>query len=128
MAVCFNLGQPRQMPPAVATNFSRARDMFGGFMTIRTKIVPLIGALLAVSVAGPCLADAELAPHTLELEKSIEPDGLVIQDLSGGVGSQDATSGGGGVLQIMQIQPSTGNGASTSSSAPRYVSTPSRSR
>jgi hypothetical protein len=68
-----------------------------------------------------------LAPHTLELEKSIEPDGLVIQDLSGGVGSQDAT-GGGGVLQIMQIQPSTSNGVSTSSSAPRYVSTPSRSR
>jgi hypothetical protein len=96
-------------------------------MTIRT--VSFTGILLA-GLAAPCLAqEATLPPHSLDFDKSVEPESIVIQDLSGGVGSQDGGGGGGGnVIQIMQIQPSGTNGASSSSSAPRYTATSGRSR
>ena len=97
-------------------------------MTIRT--VSLTGILLAC-LATPCLAqEATLPPHSLDFDKSVEPESIVIQDLSGGVGSQDGGSGGGGnVIQIMQIQPNgSTNGASSSSSAPRYTAVSGRSR
>jgi hypothetical protein len=95
-------------------------------MTIRT--VSFTGILLA-GLAAPCLAqEATLPPHSLDFDKSVEPESIVIQDLSGGVGSQDGGSGGGNVIQIMQIQPSGTNGVSSSSSAPRYVATSGRSR
>ena len=94
-------------------------------MTIR--IVSLTGAFLA-ALAAPCFAqEIAVTPHSLDFDKAVEPEGIVIQDLSGGVGSQDS-SGGGSVIQIMQIQPGTGNGVSSSASAPRYVSTSGRSR
>jgi hypothetical protein len=95
-------------------------------MTIRT--VSITGVLLA-GLAAPCLAqEATLPPHSLDFDKAVEPESIVIQDLSGGVGSQDGGSGGGGnVIQIMQIQPSGTNGVSSSSSAPRYTATSGRS-
>jgi hypothetical protein len=95
-------------------------------MTIRT--VSFTGILLA-GLAAPCLAqEATLPPHSLDFDKSVEPESIVIQDLSGGVGSQDG-GGGGNVIQIMQIQPNGSvNGVSTSSSATRYVATSGRSR
>jgi hypothetical protein len=84
-------------------------------MTIRT--VSFTGILLA-GLAAPCLAqEATLPPHSLDFDKSVEPESIVIQDLSGGVGSQDG-GGGGNVIQIMQIQPNGSvNGVSTSASA-----------
>ena len=89
-------------------------------MNIRT--ISLTGLLLAGLVAPALAQEATLPPHSLDFDKSVEPESLVIQDLSGGVGSQDGGSGGGGnVIQIMQIAPNTANGVSTSSSAPRYV-------
>jgi len=97
-------------------------------MTIRT--VSFTGILLA-GLSAPCLAqEATLPPHSLDFDKSVEPESIVIQDLSGGVGSQDGGSGGGGnVIQIMQINPTgSTNGVSTSSSATRYVATSGRSR
>lgn len=96
-------------------------------MTIRT--VSFTGILLA-GLAAPCLAqEATLPPHSLDFEKSVEPESIVIQDLSGGVGSQDGGSGGGNVIQIMQINPTgSTNGVSTSSSATRYTAISGRSR
>ena len=96
-------------------------------MTIRT--VSFTGILLA-GLAAPVLAqEATLPPHSLDFDKAVEPESIVFQDLSGGVGSQDGGSGGGGnVIQIMQIQPSGTNGVSSSSSAPRYTATSGRSR
>jgi len=95
-------------------------------MTIRT--VSFTGILLA-GLATHCLAqEATLPPHSLDFDKSVEPDSIVIQDLSGGVGSQDGGSGGN-VIQIMQIQPNGSvNGVSTSASAPRYTAISGRSR
>ncbi len=95
-------------------------------MTIRT--VSLTGILLA-GLATPCLAqEATLPPHSLDFDKSVEPESIVIQDLSGGVGSQDGGSGGN-VIQIMQIQPNGSvNGVSTSASATRYTAISGRSR
>jgi hypothetical protein len=93
-------------------------------MTIR--IASLTGALLA-ALAAPCFAEEiAVSPHSLDFDKAVEPEGIVIQDLSGGVGSQDSGGGGGNIIQIMQIQPGVGNGVSTSASAPRYVSGRSR--
>lgn len=91
-------------------------------MTIRT--LSLTGLLLA-GIAAPCLAEeAILAPHELNLDRNIEPESIVIQDLSGGVGSQDNGGSAGNVIQIMQINPNgSTNGVSTSSSATRYVAT-----
>ena len=63
-------------------------------MTIRTVSFT---AILLAGLAAPCLAqEATLPPHSLDLDKSVEPESIVIQDLSGGVGSQDGGSGGGG--------------------------------
>lgn len=95
-------------------------------MTIRT--VSFTGILLA-GLAAPCLAqEATLPPHSLDFDKSVEPESIVIQDLSGGVGSQDG-GGGGNVIQIMQINPTgSTNGVSTSSSATRYTAISGRSR
>ena len=90
-------------------------------MTIR--IIPLIGALLATLVAAPSIAQESVAPHSLDFDSAIEPEGIVIQDLSGGVGSQDTGGGGGSMIQILQLQPGTTNGVSTSTSAPRYSGT-----
>jgi hypothetical protein len=88
-------------------------------MNIRTHTAALIGAMLAVTV--PCLAQEAVAPHTLDIQAPDETSGLVIGDLSGGVGHDSAGGDGGGVVQIVQAQPS-GNGVSTSASAPRFVS------
>ena len=88
-------------------------------MTIR--IVSLTGALLA-ALAAPGGAQEAVSPHSLDFDRSIETDSITIQDLSGGVGSQDS-SGGGSVIQIMQVQPNAGIGVSTSASAPRYSGT-----
>jgi hypothetical protein len=88
-------------------------------MTIR--IVSLIGALLLASPVGACLADEAAAPHAPDIQAPGETEGLVIGDLSGGVG-QDSAGGGGGVMQIVQAQPSLSNSVSTSTSAPRFVS------
>jgi len=95
-------------------------------MTIRT--VSFTGILLA-GLAAPCLAqEATLPPHSLDFDRSVEPESIVIQDLSGGVGSQDG-GGSGNVIQIMQINPTgSTNGVSTSSSATRYIATSGRSR
>jgi len=97
-------------------------------MTIRT--ITLTGALLVAALAPTLAQEATLPPHSLDFDKAVEPESIVIQDLSGGVGSQDGGSGGGGnVIQIMQIQPNgSTNGASSSSSAPRYTATSGRSR
>jgi hypothetical protein len=92
-------------------------------MTIRTSITLLASAWLAA--AGPVLAEEAAAPHAMDIHAPDETEGLTIGDLSGGVGADSALGGGGGnVIQIMQIQPSAGvgNGVSTSSSAPRFVS------
>ena len=88
-------------------------------MTIR--IVPLIGAVMAALAASPCHAQESIAPHSLEFDKTIEPEGIVVQDLTGGVGAGESNDGGGGsMIQIMQVQPNSGNGVSTSVSAQRF--------
>ena len=95
-------------------------------MTIR--IASLIGALLA-ALAAPCFAEEiAVSPHSLDFDSAIEPEGIVIQDLSGGVGGQDSSGDAGNVIQIMQIQPSGTNSVSTSASAPHYVAGGGRSR
>jgi len=49
-------------------------------MTIRT--VSFTGILLA-GLSAPCLAqEATLPPHSLDFDKSVEPESIVIQDLS----------------------------------------------
>ena len=90
-------------------------------MTIR--IITLTGALLAAAFAPSLAQEAALAPHELNFDRQVEPDNIVIQDLSGGVGSQDSGGNAGNVIQIMQISPSSTGGVSTSTSAPRYVGT-----
>ena len=94
-------------------------------MAIRIRIILLLAVALLAALVAPSFAAEAVTPHALDLERSVAPDGIVIQDLSGGVGSQDAS---GTVLQIVQVQPSAANGVSAGNSAPRYISSSGRSR
>ena len=84
-------------------------------MAIRIRIILLLAVALLAALVAPSFAAEAVAPHVLDLERSVAPDGIVIQDLSGGVGSQDAS---GTVLQIVQVQPSAANGVSAGSEPP----------